>query len=151
MDTLRRCLDALVTDNLAHRFGLPDLAADPAMKAGGLHETAPGGFLKVHLDFNKLVATGKWRRLNLLLFLTPDWQEEWGGHLELWGGEPLECKKKILPKFGRMVIFEASEHSWHGQPEPHTAPVARRSMALYYYSGEPHPSCDGKYHSTVYL
>ncbi len=110
--------------------------ADPHFIGGGLHEIKPGGFLKVHADFNKHQETGLDRRLNVLIYLNKNWQESYGGHFELWNEDMTECKKRELPLFNRMVIFSTTDFSYHGHPEPLTCPSnrSRKSLALYYYS-----------------
>jgi hypothetical protein len=139
-------------DSLKELFGMPDLSADGSLAGGGLHETLCGGFLDIHADFNKHPDTGLYRRANLLLFLNPEWQWEWGGHLELWDREKTGCQVKIAPVGGRCVIFETAPDSFHGHPSKLACPpgVSRRSIALYYYSTEPGRQI-AKEHSTLYL
>ena len=47
-----------------------------------------------------------WRRLNVLIYLNTEWDEAWGGHLELWEAERKTCVKRIAPIFNRAVIFD---------------------------------------------
>ncbi len=68
---------------------------NPHFVGGGLHQIEKGGFLKVHVDFNKHKKMHLDRRLNLLIYLNKDWQEEYGGHFELWNQEMTGCKKSI--------------------------------------------------------
>src|SRR5581483_11811028 len=63
--------------------GIRGLVGDPHLVGGGLHELGPGGFLRVHADFNIHPLLALDRRLNLLLYLNEDWDESWGGELEL--------------------------------------------------------------------
>lgn len=116
--------------------GIPSLIADPHFSGGGLHETARGGFLKIHADFNRHPELLLSRRLNLIVFLNEDWPPEYGGALELWD-EPVEtCVQRVEPILGKAVIFNTTETSWHGHPEPLNCPEDRfrRSLALYYFS-----------------
>lgn len=112
------------------------LISDPYLVGGGFHEIKPGGYLKIHADFNKLEAFDLDRRLNLLVYLNQDWEEAYGGHFELWDPEMTSCKKQVLPKFNRMVIFSTTDFSFHGHPNPLECPPdrSRKSLALYYYS-----------------
>jgi len=57
---------------------------DFGLYGGGLHEIHNNGFLKIHTDFNLLPSTGKHRALNLMVYLNPEWDESWGGCLEIW-------------------------------------------------------------------
>ena len=116
--------------------GIEGLIPDPHFVGGGFHEIKRGGFLKVHADFNRHRRLGLDRRLNVLLYLNRDWQEEYGGHLELWSRDMKTCEQRILPIFNRCVIFSTTDFAYHGHPEPLTCPEdrSRRSLALYYYT-----------------
>ena len=112
------------------------LIPDPYLEGAGLHEIKTGGFLKIHSDFNLHPELKLNRRLNLLIYLNKDWKQEWGGHLELWDRDMKSCKVKIPPLFNKMVIFNTTDFSFHGHPEPLNCPnnVTRKSIALYYYT-----------------
>jgi hypothetical protein len=116
--------------------GVAGLLADPHLAGGGVHRTRPGGYLKVHADFNRHPQYGLDRRLNLLIYLNEDWRPEYGGDLELWTADMQKCVQKIAPIAGRCVIFRTTTTSFHGHPHPLTCPPdrSRRSVALYYYS-----------------
>jgi hypothetical protein len=116
--------------------GIEGLLPDPYFAGGGLHQIERGGYLKIHADFNRHPAFKLDRRLNLLLYLNEDWKEEYGGHLELWNKDMTHSVRRILPTFNRCVIFNTTDLSYHGHPEPLTCPIGmtRKSLALYYYS-----------------
>lgn len=123
-------------DELETLTGEPPLVADPHLEGGGQHQSVRGGKLGVHADFNRSERLGLERRINVLLYLTPSWQERWGGHLELWDAAMTTCVKRIAPLYGRCVIFTTTATSFHGVPDPLDCPkdVTRRSLALYYYA-----------------
>lgn len=132
--------------------GIDGLIPDPHFVGGGLHQIERGGFLKMHVDFNKHKTLKLDRRLNLLIYLNKDWQEEYGGNLELWDQNMTQCEKKIMPIFNRCVIFSTTDFSYHGHPNPLTCPEGqtRKSLALYYYSnGRPAEELSGG-HSTLF-
>lgn len=116
--------------------GIDGLVPDPYFGGGGLHQIEPGGFLKVHADFNVHPKLKLDRRLNMLVYLNKGWREEWGGHLELWDVDRTTCRKRIAPLFNRTVVFSTSDTSFHGHPHPLTSPpgVTRKSVSLYYYT-----------------
>lgn len=116
--------------------GISSLLPDPSLRGGGIHQTGPGGLLQVHADFNQHPVYGLDRRMNVLIYLNKNWQEEYGGHIELWNKELTVCQQRILPIAGRCVIFNTTSDSWHGHPEPLACPegMMRRSIALYYYT-----------------
>jgi len=140
-------------DFLETLTGIRGLIPDPHFWGGGVHQIVRGGFLKVHTDFNRHPRLKLDRRLNLLVYLNPEWQEEWGGGLELWDRDMSECRKRILPVFGRCVIFSTTDFSNHGHPDPLSCPegVTRKSLALYYYSnGRPRGETGVEHYSTPF-
>lgn len=112
------------------------LVPDPYFEGGGFHQIKPGGYLKVHVDFHKHKLMGLDRRINVLVYLNESWEEEYGGHFELWERDMSKCAVRIAPLFNRMAIFSTTDYSWHGHPDKLTCPPdrSRKSMALYYYT-----------------
>jgi len=116
--------------------GLNNLIIDPELDRGGLHKINKNGYLNVHIDEQSHTKHKYWKRsLNLLLYLSPDYEESWGGNLELWDHKKRIIIESIPPIFNRCVIFATDEKSYHGHPKPLNCPegTARRSLALYYY------------------
>lgn len=131
--------------------GIDGLVADRDLVGGGIHQTGPRGHLDVHVDFNYIVERKLHRRLNILVFFNRQWQEEWGGQLELWDREVKTCHHKFSPIFNRCCVFETSEISFHGVnavkcPDD----MARRSFAAYYYTRESDNSFMENVHSTIF-
>jgi hypothetical protein len=123
--------------------GIPNLMADPMLEGGGLHQSGRGGYLNVHSDFSMHHFHTNWhRRVNLILYLNPGWQEEWGGAIELWERSSAKrmarCAVKYAPLLNHALIFTTDERSLHGFPDPLICPdgVSRKSLALYYYTVE---------------
>jgi len=119
--------------------GQKNLEADYGLHGGGIHMHGNGDYLNVHYDYDIHPKLKKQRKLNIITYFTPDWKEEWNGHLELWShdvknNQPKECVKRVLPKFNRSIIFDTTQNSWHGLPIPLNTPagVLRRSLAVYY-------------------
>lgn len=126
-------------DFLQQLTGIKHLLADETIDGGGLHQTQRGGYLKIHSDFTSHPQFHFWRRrVNVIIYLNRDWKEPYGGHLELWSQDMHQCEARILPVFNRCVIFNTSERSYHGHPEPLQCPVGmtRKSVALYYFTKE---------------
>lgn len=63
------------------------------------------------------------------------------------------CRERILPVFNRMVVFTASERSFHGRPEPLACPpdVTRKSLALYYYTFDSPPGWTNETQQAVWI
>jgi Rps23 Pro-64 3,4-dihydroxylase Tpa1-like proline 4-hydroxylase len=126
--------------------GIEALVSDPLLEGGGVHQIAPGGFLKVHTDFNWHRILKLHRRINILIYLNEGWQEEWNGHLELWSETMDRCGARVAPVFNRMVVFSTTDKSYHGHPDVLSCPddVRRNSIALYYYTAT-RPSSEVEY------
>lgn len=141
--TLRAVTDALMAPDtirfLEQLTGIDGLLPDPSMDGGGLHRSHRGGFLNVHADFTAHHGDpGLHRRVNLLLFLNPGWDEGWGGALELWAPDMARPVASIAPNGNRIVVFTTTPESYHGHPEALRCPddVARRSLAVYYFTAD---------------
>jgi hypothetical protein len=130
--------------------GIDNLIADPSYFGGGLHLIENGGFLEVHADFNHLKKYNLERRINLLLYLNEDWKDEYNGQLELWDRKTMSKAKTVSPIFNRCVVFSTTKESLHGHPAPLATPpgIARRSLALYYYTNTWDPAVQT--HTTLY-
>jgi Rps23 Pro-64 3,4-dihydroxylase Tpa1-like proline 4-hydroxylase len=156
-DPVRRFLDAMngfeMLLFLERLTGIEGLIPDPYFGGGGLHQIEPGGFLKVHADFNVHPKLHLDRRLNLLIYLNKDWREEYGGHLELWDTGARTCRKRVLPLFNRSVVFSTTDKSFHGHPHPLASPtgVTRKSMSLYYYTAGRPRSENSTPHDTLFI
>jgi Rps23 Pro-64 3,4-dihydroxylase Tpa1-like proline 4-hydroxylase len=115
------------------------LIPDHGLHGAGWHIQPTGGKLNVHLDYSIHPKLGLERRFNFIFYLTPNWDTNWGGHLELWShdsenNQPKELVKTIENKFNRAVIFDTTYNSWHGFSQPINCPVDvyRKSIAMYY-------------------
>lgn len=154
-EAVKRLSDALASkeflDDLAHVTGIRNLLWDAELEGGGMHQTAAAGRLDVHVDFNYIKERDLHRRLNILVYLNPEWKEDWGGRIELWDRDVRKCHHSFSPVQNRCVIFETSAVSYHGVT-PLTSPpgVVRKSFAAYYYTKEAPPSWTGKEHSTIF-
>jgi hypothetical protein len=138
--------------------GIHDLLYDRDYVGGGTHENLNGQDLDPHVDFNYHPKTQLHRRLNLIIFLNPEWYEEWGGALELqvnpWLPPAENPIKTILPLANRCVIFETTERSWHGFKRinvPQEKNVSRRSIAVYFYTRKRPAEEVAPDHATIYV
>jgi len=137
--------------DLAEITGIPKLLADAQLRGAGMHLTNASGRLDVHVDFNYFEEENLHRRLNILVYLNPHWDDAWGGRIELWDKDVRRCHHSFAPAMNRCVIFETSEVSFHGVT-PLTCPndQMRRSFAAYYYTHEAPSHWNGQAHSTVF-
>ncbi len=121
-----------------------ELWMDYGLNGGGWHLHTRNGNNNVHLDYNIHPKLGEQRKLNIIIYMTPDWKTEWGGGLELWTHDPetkrpKDLVKTVENKFNRAVIFDTTQNSWHGLPKKINCPegVIRKSLAAYYVQPAP--------------
>lgn len=139
--------------------GIDDLLYDPHYFGGGTHENRQGQDLDPHIDFNFHPISKQHRRLNLIIYLNEEWDDDWGGSLQLHRDPYLEPAQDeivtVTPLMNRCVMFETSEHSWHGFKRIDLPPgkrgLSRKSFALYYYTKKRPQEETGPEHSTVYV
>ena len=123
------------------------LTPDPGLHGGGWHIHKAGGKLNTHLDYSIHPKLKKQRRVNIIIYLNPDWNQKWGGNLGLWDNKSDKAPGKLItsipPLFNQAVIFDTTHNSWHGLPEPITCPQSqyRKSLAVYYLC-EPEKGAD---------
>jgi Rps23 Pro-64 3,4-dihydroxylase Tpa1-like proline 4-hydroxylase len=124
--------------------GIPKLHPDIGLHGGGLHIHGRGGKLNVHLDYSIHPKLKLQRKLNLIIYLEEDWNPEWGGNLEFWSHNQVKNKPQdkivtIDNVFNRAVLFDTTQNSWHGFPNPLTCPEGkyRKSLAVYYLTDPP--------------
>lgn len=121
---------------LSKSFQISPLQSDPLLHGGGIHVSGNGGMLSVHLDYAKHPRLPLLeRRLNAILYLTPFWQDEWGGATVLTKPDGRTVVARVYPKPGRLLVFATNDLSYHGV-EPVTCPdgVNRITLATYYLS-----------------
>jgi Rps23 Pro-64 3,4-dihydroxylase Tpa1-like proline 4-hydroxylase len=121
---------------LENMSGIKGLIPDPYYMGGGIHRTENGGFLDIHADFNHHRVMNLERRMNILIYLNPDWKEEYGGSFEIWSNDMSRKVEAFAPVMNRMCCFSTGDDTMHGNPEPvnHPSGQPRLSIALYYYT-----------------
>jgi len=116
-----------------------------------MHLTNSSGRLDVHVDFNYHADDQLFRRLNILVYLNPVWEEAWGGKIELWDRDVTHCAHAFSPVLNRCVVFETSDISYHGVTQITCPPgMTRKSFAAYYYTKEAPAAWNGEAHSTIF-
>ena len=115
--------------------GITGLVADPQYAESGFHLSKENGSLEIHADFSHHDHLKLERRLNVIYYLNEDYQPSYGGSLVLYD-KNLNPIENILPNADNCVIFETTQTSYHGFPEPMNLPKGthRKSIAMYYYT-----------------
>ena len=141
---------------MSEMLGIPDLLFDPAMYGGGTHENLPGQELDPHVDFNFDQGRNAHRRVNLLVYLNPEWEESWGGAIQLhsnprdWEHDEV---KTFNCTFNRCVVFETNEYSWHGfeRIDPPKPGLSRKCISIYLYTKDRPKEEIAPLHGTFYV
>ncbi len=89
---------------------------DPTQYAGGISTLLKGYYINPHLDLSHDVNRKHYRTVNVLYYVSPNWQIENGGNYELWDSE---IKNHIVVPnfFNRLVVMETNRISWHAVNE----------------------------------
>jgi hypothetical protein len=111
-----------------------EVFVDADFHGGGFHQGADGSYLDTHVDFNIHPLHPDWlRTLNVLVYLNPEWKDEWGGEL-LVRSAPDAPERSIEPRFNRAVIMLTDDRTYHGYRQMHLPNgVTRKSIATYAY------------------
>lgn len=136
-DILFAFQDEKIVALIADICNLKDVSADKNLYAGGLSLMGENHFLNPHLDNSHDKDRNQWRVLNLLYYVTPNWELKNGGNLELWqegvaSGEPTVVESK----FNRLVVMVTHQNSWHSVSKVLVNDI-RCCVSNYYFSTEP--------------
>ncbi|MDI6034445.1 2OG-Fe(II) oxygenase [Flavobacterium sp. LB2P84] len=93
--------------------GLKEMIPDEHLYAGGISLMATGNFLNPHLDNSHDNDRENYRVLNLLYYVTPDWDINNGGNLELWDNGMSKPQRVIHSKYNRLVLMVTNKSSIH--------------------------------------
>lgn len=130
-----------VVELIGEICGIKEAIPDEFLYAGGISMMGKGQFLNPHLDNSHDKERARWRVLNLLFYITPDWQESYGGNLELWPNGLKEKPIVIHSKFNRLAVMATHNKSLHS-----VSPVLfegyRCCVSNYYFSKTPLLSTD---------
>lgn len=128
--------------------GIVGLEPDADLYAGGISAMARGNYLKPHLDNSHDRNQDKYRAVNLLYYVTPNWGVECGGHFELWDAGPKASPRTILSSFNRLVVMATNRTSWHSVSMV-TDERSRCCVSNYYFCDSP-PESEKYFHATSF-
>ncbi len=108
---------------------------DVHLYAGGISMMGKDQYLNPHLDNSHDKDRNRWRVLNLLYYVTADWEEQNGGNLELWP-EGVEGKQiTVHSRFNRLAVMATHNQSWHSVSPIQTQDF-RCCVSNYYFADE---------------
>lgn len=129
-------------------IGIRDIFPDRHLYAGGLSRMENEQFLNPHLDNSHDKERKRWRVLNLLYYVSPDWHLENGGNLEIWPKGLQNDQLTITSKFNRLIVMATHQESLHSV-SPIAAKKARCCISNYYFSNQPLRESD-RFHVTSF-
>ncbi|NRD20753.1 2OG-Fe(II) oxygenase [Winogradskyella eckloniae] len=141
--------DERVVQLIGELCEIDTLYADNSLYAGGLSLMAYENFLNPHLDNSHDAERKRWRVLNLLYYVTPNWELKNGGHLELWPNGPKKEPIVVESKFNRLVVMATHDTSWHSVNKVNAKEASRCCISNYYFSPKALKPTD-KFHVTKY-
>jgi hypothetical protein len=114
------------------------LLVDPTRNFWGVHTYKPGDKLDIHVDAGLHPGTKQKKQVTLGIYLSSNWKDEYGCHLEVWKGSnasetTASVTEKVIsisPRFNRLVLFTCNDIAWHGNPEPMTGPESARRIFI---------------------
>ncbi|MBO3458555.1 2OG-Fe(II) oxygenase [Aetokthonos hydrillicola Thurmond2011] len=105
---------------------------------GDLHQGTDQGFLNMHTDFSLHPLRDNWvHRLNVMIYLNKNWQQEYGGYLRLRAGLNGESQD-ISPAFNRCIFMLSNDTTYHGYSRLNLPEnVTRKCIVVNFYKEEP--------------
>lgn len=140
--------DPRVVDLIARMTGLQLLEPDVDLYAGGISAMQKGAYLRPHLDNSHDKRRERYRVLNLLYYVTPDWQPDFGGSLQLWDDGPRGPARTFPSLFNSLVIMVTNKSSWHSVNE--VRHDGRRCCVSNYYFSRRSPEEADYFHATSF-
>ncbi len=156
LNTLKNSLinditNAFQMDNVIHAVEkitkTKNLNSDPSLYAGGISRMDIGHFLNPHIDNSHDADKRRYRRFNLLFYVTPNIHLNDGGNFEIWD-KKVKHPLKIESKFNRLLVLETTKYSNHSV-DPVLSNIQRCCVSNYYFSDES-PENHDYYHVTSF-
>ncbi|MEQ1772387.1 MAG: 2OG-Fe(II) oxygenase [Burkholderiales bacterium] len=117
--------------------GLQRLIPDPHYNAdyGYYHIVGAGGILGSHVDHSRHNTLHVPHVLNLVVYLSKDWNEQDGGTLCLYDATGKQVIKRVPCRYNRAIIFACTPAAYHGvDPVLESANRRRHSLYFAYYT-----------------
>jgi len=143
---------ALGMEWLCSLTGIKDLLPDPYLTGAGYSRSFTGDSLQIHSDFNWNDQIKVHRMLSFIVYLSPEWKEEWGGSLQFTDFNRERIIQSIPPVFNRAIIWRYHKRGFHGYPDPLTCPagISRNTFRLFYYYSDAQFKDNDRPHRSLY-
>lgn len=104
--------DPKIVGLISEICGFTEIEPDPMLYAGGLSMMFKDNFLNPHIDNSHDGKRDRYRRLNLLYYVSPNWEIKNGGNFELWDDSRTKVKT-LTANTNRIIVMETNKVSWH--------------------------------------
>jgi Rps23 Pro-64 3,4-dihydroxylase Tpa1-like proline 4-hydroxylase len=123
-------------NQLTEYTGITGLITDAHMTGAGYSKSFNGDTLKVHNDFNWNETLQLHRALSLIVYLTPEWDPEWGGALDFYDSKKENVVTSVDTLFNRCLIWKYDKVGYHGYENPINCPADthRTTFRVFYYT-----------------
>lgn len=129
--------------------GIEQMQPDEHLYAGGISLMAKDNFLNPHLDNSHDNEQQNYRVLNLLYYVSPNWQLENGGNLELWDQGVKGDPRTIVSSFNRLALMITNKSSYHSVSKV-VVDAKRCCVSNYYFSPVP-AEAENYFHVTSFF
>tara|TARA_A100001015_G_C14995060_1_gene715814 strand:+ start:1077 stop:1877 length:801 start_codon:yes stop_codon:yes gene_type:complete len=128
-------------ENLHKLTGITELfsTSEGNTSLANYHEMYESGFLGTHIDHSSEPVTGLPHVLNIILYLSKNWQKSWGGSTIFANKYGTKIEKLVDFKPNRAVIFLHSPFTFHGVTEIKNNLNKRSTIYVDYYSANKSP------------
>lgn len=143
---------------LEQMTGIVGLLPDPHLVGAGYSIIRNGKELGCHYDFNWNDRIRLHRKLTSILYITPNWEDKWGGHIQYWDDNVdinpnANLIESVSPKFNRFVINENVKCGPYHRVSEVNAPddiYSRCAIRFFYYISTSDPDKDTPPHRSTY-
>ena len=137
---------------LSEYTGIPGLIPDPHLIGAGYSKSFNGDILNVHTDFNWNEQLQLHRALTLTIYLTPSWNEQWGGALNFYDSKKENIVTTVDSLFNRCLIWKYDRFGYHGYATPIQCPPNknRTTFRVFYYTSNSTHLPDDPPHRSLY-
>ena len=126
-----------------------ELIIDKSLYGGGLNIFQPGSTLKPHIDYNFDDSLKAYRVVNLIYYISDDWDEGCGGTFDLYN-KSSEKMQSIPPLLNNCLFFKTGDNTPHGVSKTKLQ-FYRRSIAFWYYSKKSIEGIKKDPHKTIWF
>ena len=140
--------DPRIVAKIGELLQMEGLIPDDKLYAGGISLMGEHQFLNPHLDNSHDHNREKLRALNLLFYVSPDWDHRKGGNFEVWPNGVKSEPVTIKNRFNRLVVMATHSTSWHSVSSVNTEKT-RCCVSNYYFTEAP-PENSPVFHVTTF-